>query len=269
LEITEFAAGINTVDAVVTQQADIGMLADYAAVNRIGNTAENTNLQFITRIATNDGKSETKLYVNPDKIKSLEDLAGAGFVTLPGTVWDYWTAKTYEAAGIEESNQNILNADSAASAVAILVNGEGDAFWASGTNAQKVAEAGFEPLISTEDLSLYTDQYFITTSDYVNENEAVVERFLQALQEIVQWTADNTDEAATIINQETGYDADQFKLDYEAVTLTIDFPQSTVDHLNDIKTWAVEKGSFNDYTIEDFVNTEPLKNAISGVDTFK
>ncbi|MCD8018754.1 MAG: ABC transporter substrate-binding protein [Clostridiales bacterium] len=38
LELTEFASGINTVDAIVTGQADVGMAADFALVNRIGNT---------------------------------------------------------------------------------------------------------------------------------------------------------------------------------------------------------------------------------------
>lgn len=38
LQTTEFVAGINTIDAVVNGTADIGMMADYAAVNRLGNT---------------------------------------------------------------------------------------------------------------------------------------------------------------------------------------------------------------------------------------
>ncbi|MEI3187067.1 MAG: ABC transporter substrate-binding protein [Lachnospiraceae bacterium] len=73
LEVTEFAAGINTVDAIVTGQADIGVLADYAAVNRIGNTQDKTNLRILFRLAQGAGNS---LYVNPDKVKDLSDLAG-------------------------------------------------------------------------------------------------------------------------------------------------------------------------------------------------
>ena len=40
LQTTEFVAGINTIDAVVNGTADIGMMADYAAVNRLGNTLD-------------------------------------------------------------------------------------------------------------------------------------------------------------------------------------------------------------------------------------
>lgn len=269
LEISEFAAGINTVDAIVTQQADIGILADYAAINRIGNTAENSNIRYLTRMATTDGKAETKLYVDPEQVQSLEDLAGVGFATLPGTVWDYWTSITYEAAGIAEEDQNILNVDSAASAVTVLVNGEGAAFWTSGTNAEKLTEAGFEPLIGLDDLDLHTDQYFVTSTEFLESDTPVIESFIAALQDIVNWIEENQDEAASIIESETGYAAQQFLADYAAITLTIDFPQETVDHLNNIKAWAVDNGSFADYNLEDYIVLDPLKAALPDAEVFE
>lgn len=269
LEISEFAAGINTVDAIVTQQADIGLLADYAAINRIGNTAENSNIRYITRMATTDGKGATKLYVDPEQIQSLEDLAGVGFATLPGTVWDYWTAVTYEAAGVSEEDQNILNVDSAASAVTVLANGEGAAFWTSGTNAEKLVEAGFEPLLSLDDLDLHTDQYFVTSTEFLESDTPVIEEFIAALQDIVDWTEANQDEAASIIEAKTGYAAEQFLADYAAITLTIDFPQATVDHLNNIKAWAVDNGSFADYSLQDYIVLDPLKAALPDAEVFE
>lgn len=269
VSITEFAAGINTVDAIVTQQADIGLLADYAAINRIGNTAENSNIRYITRMATTDGKAQTKLYVDPEQVQSLEDLAGVGFATLPGTVWDYWTAITYEAAGIAEEDQNILNVDSAASAVTVLANGEGAAFWTSGTNAEKLVEAGFEPLIGLDDLDLHTDQYFVTSTEFLESSTPVIEDFLAALQDIVEWTEANQEEAAAIIESNTGYAAEQFLADYAAITLTIDFPQGTVDHLNNIKEWAVGNGSFEDYNLEDYIVLNPLKEALPDAEVFQ
>lgn len=267
VEITEFAAGINTVDAIVTQQADIGILADYAAVNRIGNTQDKSNLKFISRLATNDGIGNTQLYVDPKKIQSLEDLAGVGFVSLPGTVWDYWTAKTYDAANIPEDQRNVLQVDSAQSAVTVLTTGEGAAFWTSGANAQRLEEAGYKPLISLDDLNLHTDQYFISSTEYIKEHGEVVSEFLAASQDIAKWIDENPEKAAKIIETRTGQTADQFLADYEAIKLTIDFPQETVDHLNNIKDWAVSNGSFEDYTITDYVDLTALKNAVPDADT--
>ena len=110
LETSEFAAGINTVDAVVTGQADVGNLADYALVNRMGST-QDKNLLILSRISSGTGGA---LYVDGSKVKSLEDLAGQPFATQPGTVWDFWNAKTYEKAGIGETEQKLVKVDSAA-----------------------------------------------------------------------------------------------------------------------------------------------------------
>jgi hypothetical protein len=42
----------------------------------------------------------------------------------------------------------------------------------------------------------------------------------------------------------------------------MDFPQSTLDHLNDIKAWAVEQGKFADYELTDFIDLSALKSAV-------
>ena len=52
LETSEYAAGINTVDAIATGTADTGLLADFAAVNRIGNTLDNTNLVIFSDLSS-------------------------------------------------------------------------------------------------------------------------------------------------------------------------------------------------------------------------
>ncbi|MDY2626816.1 MAG: ABC transporter substrate-binding protein [Lachnospiraceae bacterium] len=258
VEITEFAAGINTVDAVVTGQADFGNLADYACINRIGSTQENTNLVVVDRLSTSKGTSNGGLYVSDD-IKSLSDLAGKGFATQAGTVWDYWVAKTYEKAGIKEADQNILNVDSPASAVALMISGEASAFWASGTNAAKLEDAGFHTLLTLDDLGLYTDAYYISTSDFLEKNEAVAEEFIKAQKETADWIYANEDEAAAIFEKAAGTTQEQFHSDLAATQLVTDFTQETLDHLNDIKSWAVENGRFADYDVLKFSDFTALK----------
>lgn len=258
LEITEFAAGINTVDAVVTGQADFGNLADYACVNRLGNTQKNTNLRVVDRISTSKGTNNGGLYVSKD-VKSLKDLAGKGFATQPGTVWDYWVAKTYEKAGIAKADQKILNVDSPSSAVALMISGEASAFWASGTNAAKLEEAGFHTLLTLDDLGLYTDAYYISTSDYLEKNKKVAEEFIAAQKETADWIYANEDQAAEIFEKVSGTSQDQFHKNLAASQLVTDFSQETLDHLNDIKKWAVKNGNFADYEIQDFTDFTALK----------
>lgn len=259
VQISEFAAGVNTVDAIVTDQADIGNLADYAAVNRLGNTQDNTNLRIVARLSTSEGSEHSGLYVDPEKIHSIEDLAGQGFATQPGTVWDYWVAKTYEYANIPEDQQNVLNCDSATSAVAVMISGEAAAFWASGVNAAKLEEAGFEKLMTLSDLDLYTDAYYIVPTSYLEEHADVVEAYLRASQEIAEWTYANKEEAAAIVADRLGTTEEQFLEDLESNQLVIDFPQSTLDHLNSIKEWAVGNGSFADFDLLDYTDLTALE----------
>lgn len=255
-QITEFAAGVNTVDAVVTEQADIGNLADYAVVNRIGNTQENGNLKIIGRYESN---AYGALYVNSDKVKSLEDLAGQNFVTQAGTAWDYWNAFTYEKAGIPEEDQVLLNVDSGQSAVAVLTTGEGVAFWASGTNAAKLEEAGFEPLITKEEIGLSTDGYYITTTTFIEENSDILQQYFRAVKETADWINENPEEAAEIIEKRTNTPKEQVLTDMEAYDIQIDFTQETLDYLIDIKDWAVSNGSFEDYDILNYLDLTALE----------
>lgn len=258
VDIMEFAAGVNTVDAVVIGQADFGTLSDYSCLNRLGRTQERTNLRIAGRLSTSKGTANGGLYVSDD-IRSLSDLAGKGFATQPGTVWDYWIARTYEKAGIGQEDQNILNVDSAASAVALMISGEASAFWASGTNAARLEAAGFQALLKLEDLELYTDAYYISTSDFLEQNREVAEEFIQAQKETADWIYANEDQAAEIFERVAGTTQEQFHSDLAATQLVTDFSQDTLDHLNNIKTWAVENGRFSDYDILQFADLTALK----------
>ena len=256
--MTEFGAGVNTVDAVVTGQADFGNLADYAAVNRIGSTQDKTNLVIVDRLSSSEGSAYGGLYVSED-INSLEDLAGKAFVTQAGTVWDYWVAKTYEEAGIAEEDQNIVSVDSPASATTVMITGDADAYWASGNNAAKLEEAGLKKLLTLSDLDLYTDAYYISTSEYVEANPELTEAFIEAQKETAEWIAENPEQAAKDFSAASGESEEQFLNDLEANILTYDFTQEGLDHLTGIKDWAVSEGRFEDYNILDFTNLDAVK----------
>ena len=111
LQTTEFVAGINTIDAVVTGTADIGMMADYAAVNRLGNTLKENDLQIFSELS-GAGALTGGLYVAPKYVDNLEALDGSeGFITQTGTVSDYYVSQAIEYLGFDEDKQNIVNSE--------------------------------------------------------------------------------------------------------------------------------------------------------------
>ncbi len=257
LEMTEFAAGINTVDAVVTGQADIGMVADYALVNRIGNTQEESDIRVLARLTSAKNYS---LYVNPEEITKLEDLSGKGLVTLPGTILDYFNAVAYEAGNIDKKDQEIVNVDSGQAALGVLSNGEGAAFWTTGTSAKKLEEIGMKPLLTMEDLSLTVDAYYVASDTYQKEERQKVEKFLAAIKETQEWVQENSTDAAEIIEDKANIPQDQVIENLEDSKLLLDFKEDSVEHLNKIKKWAVENDRFKkDYEIKEFVDAAALK----------
>lgn len=127
LETSEYAAGINTVDAIATGTADTGLLADFAAVNRIGNTLDNTNLVIFSDLSSSVSYNGG-LFVAPKYKDDLGALDGSeGWITSIGTVSEYfnWQAQTY--LGLDPSKQKNVNTDSISTQIAVAHNGEASA----------------------------------------------------------------------------------------------------------------------------------------------
>ena len=256
VEVTEYAAGINTVDALATGQLDVGFVADFAGINRIGNTSSASNLRFFAQIASS---AMTKFYVNPEKIKTLSDLKGKNIITLPGTVWEYWNAITMEEAGLAADDAEFKAVSSAQDGLAVANSGEADAFWASGENAVRLQEYGWEPIVTQEDLDSATYQIYMSNEEYLSQNQETVQKFLQATQEIIDYINDNTDEAADIIYDKTGMSQEVFKNSLTAYELDVNFEQKVYDELNKINNWAYDNGYYeNAYNLADFINTDAL-----------
>ncbi|MEY8355790.1 ABC transporter substrate-binding protein [Lachnospiraceae bacterium 54-53] len=84
-EIQTYAYGIDTINAVTLDQADLGEAMDFAAISRLGGDSQ---LQFISFIAGNKMEG-SHLYVLGDDIKEPKDLEGKSVVVQKGTVNEY------------------------------------------------------------------------------------------------------------------------------------------------------------------------------------
>lgn len=183
LQTTEFAMGINAVDAITTGNLDVGLLADYAIVNRLGNTAQNTDLAIFTELS--EGNTSI-LYVSSD-ITDAKDLEGKHVITISGTVYDYWYAKFFEIFGLDASSVTIDSVTSDAEAVALAEAKTADAFWvAEGSETvQKLEEKGWNAFTNTNnfDVGLYT--VLVANRTWLDENKDTVVKFLKATDEVL------------------------------------------------------------------------------------
>ena len=260
LKTTEFVAGINTIDSVVSGTADIGMMADYAAVNRLGNTLDATDLKIFSQLSGGGTAQSGGLYVDPKYADDLESLDGsAGFMYQEGTVTYYYASKCIEYLGLDESKQNLINTDSSQTRLALIQKGSASAVYANGSEANYIEDAGWVLAATSQEIGIQTGTYFLATDNYITENKEVLAKFLQAIDESTQYINDHLDETAEYLESDLGIKADDFKANWENYSFTPGFSEEATQHLEDIEKWGFEHGSFpKDYNVRDFITTEAV-----------
>lgn len=258
VQTTEFAAGINTVDALTLNQSDIGMIADYAWVNRLGSTADSTTLKVFTRLATSNGTA-TNLYINKKLASSVQDLSGKTIATVTGTVWDYYNSLLIEKYNLKDVK--ILNTSSQAEMEALYQSGKAAAFFGSGQTAKMVEALDFtQKELSLKDLGVSTDMFYVADKSYLEKNADVVKRFLQANKEIYDYIASDSATAANLVNEKLAIPKETFLGGLKDTDLLIDLKQQSIDSLNTINSWAKKKGRYNlDYNAKDFIYLDVIK----------
>lgn len=259
VQITEFAAGINTVDAITTNQLDIGFTADFAGVNRIGSTQEKTDLRYFAGISYASG---SELYVNPNVIKSTSDLKGAKIITLLGTVWEYFNASVLTYAGFGARDYEQIVVDSMQDGLALCSKGDADAFFTSGENAARLKEYGWTQLIGQDDLGTETYCLYMASDEYLRNNKDTVIKFIKATQEIMDYIGSNTDAAADIMKEKAGLEQSVFKNQVAAIQYDLKIDQTEYDALQNVADWTQQNGYYeNPINIGDYLNTDALAEA--------
>ncbi len=263
LQTTEFVAGINTIDAVVNGTADIGMMADYATVNRLGNTLDATNLQIFSQISGGQSALSGGLYVDPKYANDLDSLDGsAGFMYQEGTVTYYYACKCIEYLGLDEDKQNLINTDSSQTRLALIEKGGASAVYANGSEAKYIEDAGWVQVATSEEIGIQTGSYFLATDQYIADNTDTLANFLLAVDESTQYINDHLDASADYLADKLGVKAEDFKENWKNYNFEPGFSEEATEHLEDIEAWGYEHGSFpTDYNIRDFINTDVVKIA--------
>lgn len=253
LQTTEFVAGINTVDSVVTGTADIGLLADFAAANRFGNTLEATNLVIASDLSSSVS-TDGGIYVAPKYADDISTLDGSeGWITNIGTVSEYynWQAQTY--LGLDPDKQNAVNAADASTILGVIHNGNASAIVTSGAMVEKVENEGWVKVADSKDVDIRISAYLITTKEFAENNTDLLADYLKALNESAQYINDNLDESAKAISAKFGIDEDIFKSNWQRYTIKFGLSESAAAHLDEVNAWAFEHGKFpTEYNIRKF-----------------
>ena len=208
------------------------------------------------------------LYVNPEKIKSDEDLKGAKIVTYRATIIDYFNTLLGEKIGADLSD-NLLTAADGATGLAAVVSGDADATWATGAGALKLLGAGQVKYLNIKDINTYVDSYYVTSDEYLDKNSDVVVKFFKAVKEAEEWILAHKEETASIADKTAQIPTEQALTTFEEVGFLLDLPADSIDHLESIKSYLIKNEILTeDYKVSDYADTSALKKSNPGADVF-
>lgn len=260
LQTTEFVAGINTVDSIVTGTADTGVLADFAAANRFGNTLHATNPVIFSDLSSGTSNNGG-LYVAPEFENNIQGLNDSkGWITHIGTVAEYYNWQAQKYLGLDIEKQKVVQTDSNMTSLALAKNNEASAVVAVGAQGKRFEEQGWKLVGSPKDIGIDVNAYLITTKEFADANSDLLANYLKALNESVNYINAHLDESAEKIAAKFGINADDFKSNWTQLTIKFGLSEKAAAHLSDVKDWAFENGKFpEDYNIRQFYHTKAAK----------
>ncbi|CAL9621798.1 hypothetical protein SUDANB176_05861 [Streptomyces sp. enrichment culture] len=206
-----FNAGPSEIEALNSGSLDIGFIGPSPAVNGYIKSG-GKNL----RIVGGSASGGVKLVVNPEKVKSLEDVEGKRIATPQlGNTQDVaflnWAAEQgWEIdAQSGKGDVTVVRSDNKVTPDA-FGTGSVDGAWVPEPTASKLVAQGGKVLL--DEASLWPDGKFVITNiivrqEFLEEHPKAVEAVLRASVEANRWINAHPDEAKAAANRQIGIDA--------------------------------------------------------------
>ena len=262
-ELTTFSYGIDTLDAILSGQVDVGIAADYALLSRLSTD----NLRIISYVqATHPDGSKI---VARDGITSPDQLEGKSFGVARATVGEYQTSKYLEHYGLTNVNRVQLSSNS--EIVAALQRGDVQVGIFSGNALeQALVVEGATVIGSLADIDLPARAFLVAATDYAKNNPEVLTNLLKAVDEALEWTNKNEDDAASILAKSLSAPEDATLTELNNYTFEVRLSTDDVQALKNINEYAAENDMYDTgFELTDTIDTEPLQSAFPDRLTYK
>lgn len=257
-QLVNFSYGIDTINAALADQVDVGLAADFAALSRF-NSGDLRLLSFL-----NTGKAENTKYVARDGINSPEELKGKAIGVAKATVGEYALARYLEVNNIKPDEVKIQGFTSNAEQIAAFQRGDIKGGFFSGVALDKVLEAeGAKVIGSQADIPFQSRGFLIVKDKLLQEKPEAAKRIILALDEAAKFINSNLEEAAQIIADKNKAPKDGVLRELKDSTQDIRLTEDDVKQLQDVYDYASKnnliKGGFK---LEDKIVIDPLKEAL-------
>jgi sulfonate transport system substrate-binding protein len=200
VELVEFSLGPAIVEAVGSDEIDIGFLGD---VPTFAGLVNNGDYKIIAR-----WERDVNSYLivrNQSNISSLKDLKGKKLAFAFGSTQTALVYGYLEDAGLTDSDVELVNL-SLADIVTCIGNGEIDAAVVDQLRAtQAVSNGGVTKLLDSDGYKLFVNP-IIGTNKFTEEHPDLTARVLKVLQKAAVYSEENTKEAISIAAKRIGVD---------------------------------------------------------------
>ncbi|MGG3890666.1 ABC transporter substrate-binding protein [Metabacillus fastidiosus] len=259
-QLSNFAYGIDTINALLTEQTDTGLAADYALLNSL-NRGDLVVISSLSHSTSETIKKSEILAVKD--INEPAQLKGKKIGVAKGTVSEYHWAKYLEHLGIKEEEVHYVPFSTPDEAIVGVKKGDIDAVLANGAVIEKYkAIDGVHKIDDLSSIDISLSAYLVANRKFAEENPKAVVNVLKAIKDGMAYVKENPDGTAEIAYKELKVKKEDTLRDLERSNYTLEFKQEDFDHLSTMKEWLLDKNLLKkDYDLQDKLVLEPLREA--------
>ena len=262
VEISAFGTGIEAIQAVIAQQAQIGPALDFAVLNLAGAAEE--NMRVVAAIAAPDPGWHS-LAVRND-INGPEDLRGKRIGYVQGTSEHFVTLQHLQQNGISVDEVELVPLPGLFELVGALRTDDIQASWV-WLNGTQEAEADPNLQVLGDDSNVLDTSaiYLVSATDWADENQEIIERIIRAYAKSGEVIRNETQAAAQIVADAVSGDADLFASLMPSQNNKIEFNQTMLDSFDDIAQFLIDTGKLPaDFDIREFIDFRAMERAVPG-----
>lgn len=264
-QISNFAYGIDTINALLTGQTDTGLAADYALLNSL-NKGDFVVVSSLTgALGENVNTLDFSELLAVKGIDKPEDIKGKRLGVAKGTVGEYHWARYLEHLGINEKEVKFVPYSTPDEAIVGVKKGDIDAIFASGALLEKFKSIeGVHPidkLSSVKDLNV--GSYLVIDRKFAEKHSELIGQFLLGIKEGIDFVKKDPEATADIAFKELKVAKEDVHRDLQRQNFSLGFTQEDYDHLTKMKQYLVDKGILKeDYDLDSKLFLEPAKKVI-------
>ncbi|MDR4945420.1 ABC transporter substrate-binding protein [Neobacillus cucumis] len=260
-KLSNFAMGVDTINAVLTEQADTGIAADYVAINSL---AKGDLVVVATLTRGNEKTQKANQLLATGNIKSAADLKGKKIGVNKGTVNEYVWAQYLKAHDLSEKDVTYVPYSTPDEAIVGVKKGDIDAVWVSGALLEKFKSiSGVHQIDDLTGAGVTIDSYLLAKKSLVEENPKAVENALKALNEGVQYVQNHKEDTAKLAFEQLKLPEDGVLKDLDRNNYVLGFTKEDAAHLEEMKQWMEDKGILSkSFNLDDKLSLDPLKKAL-------